>query len=161
MPAAKNPITDLPEGDLVDEHLERLIGTDDWAVLQVSIDNLSKFRERYGFVAADDVLRAVTLMVRNAVREFGDESDFIGHMGTENFIIITTPDTVEDIQDRVERRIAQSREYFFPVRDRVKAQEAMGEENLRIVSGLITNENGPFEDLEAMKSSLRKEIEEA
>lgn len=161
MPVANNPITDLPEGDLVEEHLERLLAKDDWGVLQVSIENLSTFRERYGFVAADDVLRAVTLMVRNAVREFGEESDFIGHMGTENFIVITNPDAIEDIQDRVERRIAQSREYFFPLRDRVKSQEAMDENNLRIVSGLITNEDGPFEDLEAMKNSLRKEIEEA
>ena len=160
-PAAHNPITDLPEGDLVDEHLERLIGTDAWAVLQVTIGNLSKFRERYGFVAADDVLRAVTLMVRNAVREFGEDSDFIGQMGTENFIIITNPDAVEDIQDRVERRIAQSREYFFPLRDRVKSQEAMDKDNLRISSAVITDDDGPFADLEAMKSSLQEDIEEA
>jgi DNA-binding response OmpR family regulator len=158
MPAASNPITDLPEGDLVDEHLERLLEGEDWAVLQVSIDNLSRFRERYGFVAADDVLRAVTLMVRNAVREFGEDNDFIGHLGAENFIVITNPDAVEEIQDRVERRIAQSREYFFPLRDRVKAQEAMGEDNLRIASGFVTDRDGPFDDLGTMKESLQKEV---
>lgn len=154
MPAANNPVTDLPEGELVEEKLGVLMASSNWAVLEVSINNLSTFRERYGFVAADDVLRAVTLMVRNAVREYGGENDFVGHLTQESFVIITNPDAVEDIQDRVERRIAQSREYFFPLRDRIKSQEAMGENNLEIASGVITDEDGPFTELQVMKEKL-------
>ncbi len=138
MPAANNPVTDLPEGELVNEKLSALIQAKDWAVLEVSIDSLSTFREEYGFVAADDVLRAVTLMIRNAVREYGGKDDFVGHLGAERFAIITNPDVVEDIQDRIERRISQSREYFFPLRDRVRAQEAMGKNSLQISSGVVT-----------------------
>ena len=159
MPAANNPVTDLPEGELVDEKLGALIDANNWATLEVSIDNLGNFRERYGFVAADDVLRAVTLMVRNAVREYGAEDDFIGHLTQESFVIITNPDAAEDIQDRIERRIAQSREYFFPLRDRVKSQEAMGENNLEISSGLITDEDGPFTELEKLKETLSSSME--
>jgi DNA-binding response OmpR family regulator len=160
MPAATNPVTDLPEGELVDEKLGVLLNSSEWAVLEVSIDNLGTFRERYGFVAADDVMRAVTLMVRNAVREFGEESDFIGHLSQENFIIITKPDVVEEIQDRIERRIAQSREYFFPLKDRVRAKEAMDENNLKIASGTITHNDAPFADLDALKTKLRTAVEE-
>ncbi|MGJ3237424.1 MAG: response regulator [Anaerolineae bacterium] len=159
MPAVSNPVTDLPEGELVNEKLAELLSHDEWAVLKVSINNLSNFRERYGFVAADDVLRAVTLMVRNAVREYGDEDDFIGHLTQESFIIITDPDAVEDIQDRVERRIAQSREYFFPLRDRVRSQEAMDKNNLEIASGSLTHEDGTFDDVEALKAELNKVME--
>ena len=130
-----------------------------WAVLEISIDSLSNFREEYGFVAADDVLRAVTLMIRNAVRENGHEDDFVGHLGQERFIIITNPDAVEDVQDRIERRISQSREYFFPLRDRVRAQQAMGKNNLQISSGVITDEDGPFTELAKMKEHLASEME--
>jgi DNA-binding response OmpR family regulator len=153
-PAATNPVTDIPEGDLVNEKLTALISSRDWAVLEFSIESLSSFRERYGFVAADDVLRAVTLMVRNAVREYGEESDFIGHLGPENFVIITNPDAVEDIQERIERRIAQSREYFYPLRDRVRAKEAMEENHLSIVSGHLTDKEGPFDTLDVLKTKL-------
>lgn len=154
MPTANNPVTDLPEGELVDEKLGVLMDSSAWAILEISVDSLSVFREEYGFVAADDVLRAVTLMIRNAVREFGNEDDFVGHMGTERFIIITDSDSVEDIQDRVERRISQSREYFFPLRDRVRAKEAMGKNNLQISSGVVTNEDGPFTELAQLKEKL-------
>lgn len=159
MPAANNPVTDLPEGELVNEKLSALIATKDWAVLEVSIDSLSAFREEYGFVAADDVLRAVTLMIRNAVREYGAEGDFVGHLGAERFAIITNPDAVEEIQDRIERRISQSREYFFPLRDRVRAQEAMGKNSLQISSGVVTHEDGEFTELAELKEKLTAAME--
>jgi PleD family two-component response regulator len=157
MPSTVNPVTDLPEGDLVEEKLTGLLKrSDDWAVLQFSIESLSAFRERYGFVAADDVLRAVTLMVRNAVREYGTEDDFVGHLGPENFIIISDDEAVEDIRDRIERRISQSREYFYPLRDRDSAKQALEEEHLRLTSGIVTQADGPFDDLDALKSALHK-----
>jgi PleD family two-component response regulator len=110
-----NPVTELPEGNFVDEKIAALLKRDDeWGLLQFSIESLGDFRALYGFVAADDVLRAVTLMVKNAVRQHGDESDFIGHRNSDSFVIITNADAVDDIQDRISRRIRQSREYFYP-----------------------------------------------
>lgn len=159
MPAANNPVTDLPEGELVDEKLNVMLTGRSWAILKIAINNLGRFREQYGFVAADDVLRAVTLMIRNAVREHGAEDDFIGHLSQESFVIITTPNAVEDIQERAERRISQSREYFFPLRDRIKSQDAMGKENLEFVSGLITSEQGTVETLEALMAQLSQAMQ--
>lgn len=159
MPAANNPVTDLPEGELVNEKLAVLMASSNWAILEVSINNLGNFRELYGFVAADDVLRAITLMVRNAVREYGKEDDFVGHLTQESFVILTNSDAAEDIQDRIERRISQSRQFFFPLRDRVKSQEAMDENNLEISSGLITDKDGPFTELEKMKETLSSSME--
>ena len=162
MPSTVNPVTDLPEGDLVQEKLSALLSqTDAWAVLQFSIESLSVFRERYGFVAADDVLRAVTLMVRNAVREYGSDDDFVGHLGPENFVIITSDEVVEDIRDRIERRISQSREYFYPLRDRDSAKQAMKEEHLRLTSGIVKQSDGPFKDIDALKAALHESAEAA
>lgn len=158
-PAATNPVTDLPEGDLVHEKLSLLLEQNSWAALQFSIESLSVFRERYGFVAADDVLRAVTLMVRNAVREFGTGDDFIGHLGQEQFLVLTSPDSVDDIQERIERRISQSREYFYPLRDRTRAQQAMEENHLNIISAIATHEDGTFENADAIKAKLAADLE--
>ncbi|MEQ8674713.1 MAG: response regulator [Aggregatilineales bacterium] len=152
-----NPVTDLPEGAMVEERIANLTtNTDAWALLQVSISSLSKFREMYGFVAADDVLRAVTLMVRNAVREHGNSSDYIGHLGQETFIIITTPDNVTRIRERIESRIRQSREYFYPLKDRDKAREAMEANHLQISSGAVDHTKGPFADYDALMAALNE-----
>ena len=45
--------------------------TQKWSLMVVSLKNNNRFREVYGFVAADDMLRAVSLMVRDTVRELG------------------------------------------------------------------------------------------
>lgn len=154
-PAPVNPVTDLPEGDTVNERLSSLLYSEDkWALLLVSINSLGKFREMYGFVAADDVLRAVTLMVRNAVREHGKETDFIGHLNGDDFLIITAPESVSKIRERIESRIRQSREYFYPLKDRDKAQQALEANHLRLSSGTLDHTAGKFDDLDALKKAL-------
>ncbi|HEX2619744.1 MAG TPA: response regulator [Phototrophicaceae bacterium] len=154
-----NPVTDLPEGPMIDEKLNGLLFTEEkWAVLLLSISSLSQFRELYGFVAADDVLRAVALMVRNAVREFGSETDFIGHFEGEDFLIITGADHVQRIRERLEARISQSREYFYPLRDRDKAKKAMEENQLRLASGIVDHTAGPFTSLDALKTALTEKL---
>jgi PleD family two-component response regulator len=150
-----NPVTDLPENDIVEDKLNGLVLADqDWALLLMGIGGLSDFREQYGFVAADDVMRAVTLMIRNAVREHGSEEDFVGHIGPEDFIVLTTPEKINEIRERIENRIRQSREYFYPLKDRERAKEAAESNQLRLRSGTLQKSAGPFETVEALKTAL-------
>jgi DNA-binding response OmpR family regulator len=159
--AIVNPVTDLPEGSTVDEKLGTLLKSDKpWALLRVSITKLEHFREMYGFVAADDVLRAVTLMVRNAVREHGSSEDYIGHIGAEDFIIVTNVDHIPPIRDRIKSRVEQSREYFYPLKDRDKAREAMEANHLQLDSAFIQNSDGTFDDIEALKKALAAKMAE-
>ncbi len=146
-----NPVTDLPEGDMIRERLGAcLAGEDPWAVLVLSINRLGDFRERYGFVAADEVLRAVALMIRNSVREHGAEEDFIGHQAAESFLVITSPAAVNDIAGRLQARLDQSREYFYPMEDRERIREGTQEDLLQISSVTVTSDSGPFDLVEAL-----------
>ncbi len=113
-----NPVTGLPDGKLVDERLRECLQSGNWAMLLVSLENLDSFRESYGFVASDDVLRAVSLMVHNAMREIGTSGDFLGHVGPTDFVLITTPERVTTLQERVRSRLEQSLDYFYPIKDR-------------------------------------------
>ncbi|MGB1288039.1 MAG: response regulator [Aggregatilineales bacterium] len=152
LPSTVNPVTNLPEGSLVTEKMTVLLSAiEPGALLQLSIARLSEFRSRYGFVAADDVMRAMTLMITNAVREFGTGSDFIGHLDNGDFIIITSPDNVEDILDRVSRRIRQSREYFYPASSTDMPAE---EDYLSIKDAWVECAKGSYEDLAALKQAL-------
>ncbi|MCD4685853.1 MAG: response regulator [Anaerolineae bacterium] len=150
-----NPVTNLPEGAVVDEKLSQTILSDaSWSVLLMTIMGLDTFRELYGFVASDDVLRAVSLMMNNAVREVGSESDFIGHIAPHDFIIITDEEHLGPIRERIEVRLRQSMEYFYPLKDRDKARQAMAENRLKLVIGEISHTSGPFTDLEALKGAV-------
>ncbi len=162
LPSLTNPVTNLPEGAVVDEKLGQMIVSESkWAALLVAIQGLETFRELYGFVASDDVLRAVSLMMNNAVREVGNETDFVGHLASHDFVIITDADHISPIRDRIEMRLRQSMEYFYPLKDREKARQAMQENRLKLEIGQVLHADGPFADLEALKTAIHRSRQEA
>ncbi|MFN8435433.1 MAG: response regulator [Anaerolineales bacterium] len=118
-----NPVTGLPEGALVDEKLSEVLGTDNSSLLFISLLNMSSFREAYGFVASDDVLRAVSLMVVNTMREFSRPEDFLGHLSATEFILVVPPANLAALSDKLNSRLEQSVEYFYPIKDREQASK--------------------------------------
>ncbi len=150
--ALSNPVTNLPEGALVDERLSECLLDNQWALLQVQIGNLEHFRDAYGFVAADDVVRAISLMIHNAVRELGNPNDFIGQVGPAEFVLVTTPGIITSLGERIRSRLEQSMDYFYPISDR--GREDIPGKRLGVrIRQLLANQ-GPFKDLQALKLAL-------
>ena len=108
-----NPVTDLPDGTLVDEHLNECLQKPEWTMLIVSLENLDTFRETYGFVASDDVLRVVNSMFHNAIREIGSAEDFLDHLGPADFVLITGQERAASLQERIRTRLEQSLVFFI------------------------------------------------
>jgi len=113
-----NPITGLPEGALVDEKLSEVLGKDNASLLYISIQNMGTFREAYGFVASDDVLRAISLMIVNTLREFSRPDDFLGHLSATDLVLVVPPSSLQVLRDKLKSRLDQSVEYFYPLKDR-------------------------------------------
>lgn len=148
-----NPVTGLPEGLLVDEHLNDCLEASTWTLLIASLENLDNFREVYGFVASDDVLRAVSIMIQNAVNELGDKNDFLGHLSPTDFILVTARATITQLQERIRNRVTQSLGYFYPIKDREKAA-GLGK-RITFKVGILQSEEGFFSSLDAVKTSLQ------
>ncbi len=148
-----NPVTELPEHDLIQDKLTALLRAEKpWAVMAVVMVGVADFRERYGFVAADDVIRAIAMMVRNAAQEFGNPDDFVGHLAGEDFLVVTTPDKMNAIRERIENRVQQSREYFYPLKDRDVVLKQTDIQQLGVKIGSLTQ--GTFADARALQDAL-------
>ncbi len=153
--SVNNPVTNLPEGAIVDERLSECLENDDWAMMLISLENLEIFREAYGFVASDDVLRAVSLMVQNSARKVGNPSDFVGHFSASEFVVVTTEGNIVALDERVRSRLEQSLDYFYPLRDRESSPQPDKRLKVRIAS--ITPDQGPFKNLDHIKTMLLRE----
>jgi len=153
-----NSVTNLPEIPVVEDKLRDLLVNDakGWAILKISINGLEEFREHYGFVASDDVLRAVTLMINNAIRKAGAESDFLGHLAANEFALITDTARAKPIQDEIEQRIKQSMEYFYPLKDREKAKQALAEQRLQLSVASFNGDAKAFNDPAAFREAIQK-----
>jgi PleD family two-component response regulator len=135
-----NPITGLPTDPLIDEHLTTLLRQKDWALLSLGIHGLRDFSNSYGFVASDDVLRAVALMMKNVAKELGEVDPFIGHLGEADFIIISAPAKVEALRERISARLGQAIDYFYPLKDRDQTRRP----KISLGVGVVTPQDGPF-----------------
>lgn len=102
-----DPRSGLPAGRLIEEQLRRIIREKNWALLDVRINHFDQFKDVYGFVAGDDVMRFAAMLISEVVDELGATTDFIGHAGGDNFIIITTNDAAGKIRDRLKERFAE------------------------------------------------------
>ena len=99
-----DPRSGLPAGRLIEEQLRRIIREKSWALLDARVNNFDSFKDVYGFVTSDDVLRFTAMLIGEVVDELGTTSDFIGHAGGDNFIIITNESKSEAIKARLKER---------------------------------------------------------
>jgi len=150
--ALTNPITNLPEGPLVDERLEECLHQKDWSLLVVGLKNLERFRDIYGFIAADDVLRAASLMVNNTVRDIANPNDFVGHFSPTEFVVVTTSELAQAVLEQIRSRLEQSLDYFYPLKDRGKSDETL--RRLAVFIHQLSAEQGPFKELAEIKAKL-------
>ena len=102
-----DPRSGLPAGRLIEEQLRRIIRQQGWALLDMRINCFDAFKEAYGFVAADDVLRFTAMLVSEIVDQHGSTNDFIGHAGGDNFIVITSEPSAPAIQESLKSRFSE------------------------------------------------------
>lgn len=113
-----DPRSGLPAGRLIEEQLRRIIRATDWALIDLRMNNFEAFKDVYGFVAGDDVLRFASMMIGEVVDELGTTSDFIGHAGGDNFIVITTNEAAGPIRQKLKDRFATEVQSHYNFIDR-------------------------------------------
>ena len=82
-------VQDYPLGGSIEEQLRRIIRQQNWAYFDVKINYYEPFKETYGFVAGDDVMRFTAMLIGEVLDELGTANDFVGHAGGDSFVIVT------------------------------------------------------------------------
>lgn len=147
-----NPVTGLPEGDVVVEKLQDCLEKDSWGLVFIALQNLDTFREHYGFVASDDVMRAVSLMIHNAMRDAGTSDNFLGHLTPTEFLLVVESGIAATLDERLRSRLEQSLDYFYPIKDRDQAM--VGANRLMVQSAHLSSGEGRFSSLEELRAEL-------
>jgi len=113
-----DPRSGRPAGRLIEDHLRRIIREKGWALLDARVNNFEPFKDVYGFVTGDDVLRFTAMLIGEVVDELGSTSDFIGHAGGDNFIIITSDEKSAAIKARLKERFDTEVQTHYNFMDR-------------------------------------------
>ena len=102
-----DPQSGLPSGRLIEDQLRKIIRQKGWALLDIRLNYFEAFRDVYGFVAGNDVLRFTAMLLGEVMDELGTPMDFIGHAGGDNFIIVTAEEKAAQIRDLLKSRFKE------------------------------------------------------
>ena len=88
-----SPLTRLPGGIAIENVTnKRIAAGTPLAFCLLDIDNFKAYNDHYGYAKGNDVIQATASIIGEAVAKYGSQDDFIGHIGGDDFVLITTPD---------------------------------------------------------------------
>ncbi|HYB21342.1 MAG TPA: HAMP domain-containing protein, partial [Thermodesulfobacteriota bacterium] len=87
-----NPLTRLPGGVAIEQVLKTKLAEEaPLAFCLADLRNFKAFNDRYGYARGNEVILGTTEILRKAVKDHGKEGDFIGHIGGDDFVFVTSP----------------------------------------------------------------------
>jgi len=114
-----DPQTGLPAGRMIEDQLRHLIRQPQgWSFMDVRINSFEPFKNLYGFIAANDVLRFTAMLLGEVIDELGTSNDFLGHAGGDNFVILTTHERSDALKQRLKTRFKEEVQTHYNFMDR-------------------------------------------
>ena len=97
-----SPLTGLPGNLSIDEEVRRRIGNlGPLAFLQIDVDYFKSFNDHYGYARGDQAIQSLARILVETAHRFGGSSNFIGHIGGDDFVLLTTPEDAEALGEAI------------------------------------------------------------
>ncbi len=91
-----NPLTRLPGNLAIESRVERALAEErPLAVLYCDLNQFKAYNDAYGYEEGDRVIRGLARVLVDRVRD--GSADFVGHIGGDDFIVLTTPEKMESV----------------------------------------------------------------
>jgi diguanylate cyclase (GGDEF)-like protein len=144
-----NPLTRLPGNiSILGELSRRLESGKPFAVCYLDLDKFKAYNDTYGFEHGDDVIRETARILIRVTQDKGNPDDFVGHIGGDDYVIVTTTQRVDDLCQTAIERFEQIAPLFYNETDRkngfIFAHDRKGTEVrvplLSISIGVVSNE---------------------
>lgn len=169
-----NPLTRLPGNvSILKELSKRLESKALFSVCYVDLDKFKAYNDTYGFEHGDEVIRETARILIRAAQEKGGPDDFIGHVGGDDFVVVTIPENVDAICRQVINDFEKTVPSFYNDNDRKKgfitAKDRKGvEQKFPLISvsiGVVSNQTrnithvAQIGEIGAEVKSLAKQLE--
>ena len=156
------PHTNLPSGQLIEDHLRQIIHKEGWTYFDIRLNHFDAFKEAYGFVASDNILRFTAMLLGEVIDEYGTINDFIGHTGNDHFVLFTTEECAPHVKENLLNRFSEEVLIHYNYLDRQKGYiEYAGDGGRPSKSPIITLSIGAVSPSEHEFTDIREITEMA
>lgn len=102
-----NPLTGLPGNRAIEQEVQgRIDREESFSFLYLDIDNFKAYNDYYGYSRGDSAIRVVAELVRKCSKEHGGASAFVGHIGGDDFCVVTEPGRAKALGDMIVEKFA-------------------------------------------------------
>lgn len=114
-----NPLTRLPGNRVIDQEVELRIAREEaFAHLYIDLDNFKAYGDRYGYKEGSNVIAEVGDLIRRVLRVHGSDHDFVGHIGGDDYVVLTDEERAEGIAREMVAEFDQLVPQFYSAEDR-------------------------------------------
>jgi diguanylate cyclase (GGDEF)-like protein len=114
-----SPLTRLPGGVAIDNIMKtRISEGNPVAFCLMDLDNFKAYNDHYGYAKGNDLIQKTASIIKTAVASYGMAEDFVGHIGGDDFVLITTPERYQKICEDVTAKFDQVVPDFYNDADR-------------------------------------------
>ncbi len=100
-----NPLTKLPGNNAIQKQIAtRLSNKEPFAIAHFDIDRFKSFNDEYGFERGDEAIRNTAQALVDVTKEKGNPEDFVGHIGGDDFILISDPSHIDILCQQIIQR---------------------------------------------------------
>jgi diguanylate cyclase (GGDEF)-like protein len=148
-----NPLTRLPGNVTIEtEILARIQSKSPFAVLYIDLNSFKAYNDTYGFVKGDEVIRETARLV---LTQSSLSQGFVGHIGGDDFVVLTTPDQAEALCKNLIKAFDAKVSDFYTSEDQargyVETKDRRGQSSrfplLSMAIGVVTNQYRPIASL--------------
>ena len=149
-----SPLTNLPGNHAIHQVLSTRLATQEpLAVLYFDLSNFKSYNDIYGWLAGDEVIKRLGNIIVSAALDSSDKNVFVGHIGGDDFVVVTNPTCAEGIAQRSIQEFDRIiPEYYLPedrARGYVETVDRQGQHRrVPIISlgiAIVTNEHRTIE----------------
>ena len=91
MAKGSNPLTGLPGNVALEAEIEKRIDLGGpFNIVYGDLDNFKAYNDAYGFQCGDQMILLLARIMKRCQHRYGQSSDFIGHVGGDDFVIVTS-----------------------------------------------------------------------
>ncbi|MGZ6226240.1 MAG: sensor domain-containing diguanylate cyclase [Syntrophales bacterium] len=116
-----SPLTGLPGNMAIEMEIEkRLSERKPFSLCHVDLDNFKPFADKYGYAWGSEVIKEVAHILTENVHTTDLDGDFVGHVGGDDFIVITGSERAEQVCQKIVEEFDRRSMRFYSEKDRQK-----------------------------------------
>ena len=150
-----SPLTRLPGNIAIQNVLnQRLQEEGLLAFCQLDLGHFKAFNDRYGYARGNEIIQTTAKIVTEVVKAQGKEGDFVGHIGGDDFVVITSAERYETLCLAVIDSFDKTIPDFYDPEDRqrgyIEGETRQGEKVsfpiMTLSIAVVTNERRPLQN---------------